>query len=248
MVCSCAGGRKVKANQYDCNQKVAEAIDLYNSKKYAKVKTLLSDVKMQCGGTSIMDTVLFYAGMANMKMKQYIEARSEFGHLVSDFPNSPLSEEAQFRAGLSVYLQSHSSSRDQTETREAIRMFRDFIDVFPNSPVVDSVSFYLDDAINKLAEKEFNNARFYDKNREYEAAVVYYKAFVQQFPDSKYSDLSRLNMAEMLIRLDRRSEAQDALQELMQYGKDKGILAKAKQLYSRTGPVEKGSEDAGDQN
>ncbi len=230
---SCAGGTKMHSKQYDCSKKLSEAMELYNNQKFSRVKTLLEDVKVQCNGSKVIDSVLYYLGMSNLKTKNYANARTEFHLLTQDFPNSPFYEDALFRVGLSVYLQSNSSSRDQTETHEAIRLLRDFLETRPSSSAADSASKYLNEAIEKLAQKEFDNARFYEKINEHEAAIVYYKAFVSQFPDSKLTDQAYLNIAELLVKLDRKGEAQEIIDQLLESGKDKEIINKAKMLRSR---------------
>jgi outer membrane assembly lipoprotein YfiO len=234
LLISCAGGAKIKSKQYDCSMKMSDALELYKKQKYSRVKTLLEDVKIQCSGSPVIDSVLYYLGMSDMHMKAYVDARTEFEALAQDFPNSPFYEEAQFRIGLSVYRQSHTSSRDQTETKEAIRLLRDFLETYPDGNMADSASKYLNDAVEKLAQKEFDNARFYEKIHEPEAAVMYYKSFVNEYPGSRLTDQACLNLAELLLKLDRKSEAQEVLDRLLESSKDKDVINKAKALRSST--------------
>jgi outer membrane protein assembly factor BamD len=202
-------------------------------KKYSKVKVTLEDVKIQCNGNPNMDSVYYFLGMADLKTKMYIEARSELERVVSDFPDSPLFYEAKFRAATTVYLLAHPSNRDQKETVEAVELFKDILEAYPTCPVADSVTYYLHLATDKLAEKEINNARYYVKMSEYESAVVYFQSFITQYPDSKFIDEAKITNAELLVKLERTDEARDALTDLVETGKDVNIVGKAKELQKK---------------
>ena len=233
LLISCAGGNKLKHSNYNCTAKVQQAIGKYNEKKYSKTATILEDVKLQCGGNPIMDTALYYLSMSYLRSKKYIEAHSEFERLARDFASSMSAEEAQFRIAQITYLQSNPPDRDQTETKDAIRLLRDFIDAHPDSPWADSADMYLSKANDKLAEKEFRNGLFYDKINEPDAAVVYYKAMIQEYPGSRFADQARLNLAQDLIGLKRYDEAREVLDELDSVSKNQEVLKKSKELRSR---------------
>ncbi|MBN1306822.1 MAG: outer membrane protein assembly factor BamD [Chitinispirillaceae bacterium] len=233
LVTSCAARKnKLEKMQIDCAQRVSKALLSYNTKKYAMALTRFEDARMQCSGTSIMDTVLFFLGMANAKTKKYLEARVEFQRLVQDFPGSPFFEEAKFRIGYVVFKQSNPANRDQKETREAIRLLDNFIELYPKSPFVDSAAFYRTEAYEKLATKDFRNAQFYEKINEPEAAVVYYRAFISQFIDSKMVDQARFNAFVLLLKLDRIGEAKELYDALIEKGKNKELQKEAKILFA----------------
>lgn len=221
-----------RSEQYSCSAELAKAVELYQKGRFSKAILALEEIKMQCGGGPVIDSVLYYIGMCNMGQKKYPEARAAFQDLARDYPNSPLSEEAQFRVGVSVYSESSAFYRDQEETKNAIRLFRDFLSNYPKSQMADSVSRYLEEAVDKLAKKEFENALFYEKNRQPESAAVYYKAFMNEFPDSKYANDVQLNLCKILIDLNRADEAKEILESLAQ-STDSGTAAKAKQMLKQ---------------
>lgn len=222
-----------RKHRYDCDAKIAKAFENYQLGKYSKVKTVLEEAKINCNGKPNMDSVYFHLGMSYLKTKMYIEARSELERVVSDYPDSPLFFEAKFRAATAVYLQAHPSNRDQKETIEAVDLFRNILEEYPSCPVSDSVTYYLNTAIDKLAEKEYDNARFYEKQGQYESAVVYYGTFVKQYPDSKYIDQAKITMAELLVKLERKSEAADIITDLVENSKNSMVVTKAKDLQKK---------------
>ncbi|MBN2189060.1 MAG: outer membrane protein assembly factor BamD [Chitinispirillaceae bacterium] len=230
---SCAHGNKVAKKRYECGERFAKALKKYEAKKYGAAKVILDDVKVQCAGHPVMDSAGYVLGMSLARLKMYAEARLEFTRLTQDFPRSPFFEEAQFRVGWSVFKSSLSVERDQTDTREAQRLFRDFLESFPSSKYADSAQACLKSAVEKLAEKEFNSARFYQKIGEKEAAVVCYKVFISEYPASAYTAQARLNLGQMLVELGRTAEAREVLNALVEEETKGDAARKAQELLRR---------------
>ncbi len=236
MVClimACAGGNKINPHRYQCSERVAKAIKKFNAGKYSSAKTILDDVKLQCAGNRVMDTAVYYLAMSLVHMRMYTDAKLEFTRFTQDYPRSPFFEEAQFRIGYCVFKSSLSVDRDQTETREAQKSFSDFLENYPSSPFADSAQKYLKIATNKLSEKEFAVAKFYQKTGEKEAAIVYYKTFITDYPASQFTAHARLNMGQLLIELGRKAEAREVLDEIIAQEKTGEIAVKAQQLLAR---------------
>lgn len=224
---------KKRVKLFDCSKAISEAVTYYNNGRYARVKTILENAKIQCSGSPVMDSILYYLGMSDIMEKNYIEARTSFELISQDYPNSPFHEEAQFRIGYAVFKQSHPSSRDQAETKEAIGLFRDFLDMSPSATVADSARKYLNLCLDKLAEKDFDAANFYIKINELESAVVSFKNFIQEYPESKYVDQARYTTADILIKLDRKSESREIIDALIQNCQNKDMVTKAHDLLKK---------------
>ena len=230
---SCAAGHKIKKPKYDCSSRVALAIQKYQKKKYSAAKTMLEDVKVQCAGADVLDTAQYYIGMSLIQMKLYPEAKLEFTALIQEYPNSSYYEEALFRSAYSVFKGSRSVDRDQTETREAYRQLADYLENYPSSAFADSAQKYLKITVNKLAQKDYDAAKFYQTIGEKEAAIVCYKAFIKDYPASEFTPLARFNMGQMLFDLKRMSEAREVLGALITQESDSDIAKKARELLAR---------------
>lgn len=223
---------KEKGRRFDCRERVEEAIARYEKGRYNDVKTKLDEVRYQCGGHSVIDTVLYYLGMAHLRSKQALEAKGHFERLVQHYPNSVFAQEALFRIGHASYQESNPYNRDQTETRQAIRELRVFLETYPEGSLADSARVYLDKCNDKLAHKQFSSARFYHRIDEYEAAVVYYRTLIEEFPHSAYVGQSKLYMAQALVKINRSGEALSVVEDLLEGDYKEEILKKARQLRS----------------
>ena len=232
---SCAHGNKLARKHYECSEQIAKAIKKYEARKYGSAKAILDDVKLQCAGSPVSDTAAYYCAMSFARMKMYTEARHEFTRFTQDFPRSPFFEEAMFRNGYCVFKSALSADRDQTETRDAQRLFTDFLESYPSSNFADSAQFYLKAAVNKLAEKEFEGARFYQKIGEKEAAIVCYKVFINDYPASSYTTQVRLYLGQLLVELGRTTEAREVLNALVAEEKNGDNAKKAQELLRRCG-------------
>jgi outer membrane protein assembly factor BamD len=234
VLASCASGSKVKAKHlYDCSDKLLEGIEKYEKKRFSSAQFLFSEIISKCPGHSANDTTLYYLGKSWLAMKKPDEAKLEFEHLVQTFPSSAFSDEARYLLGLSSYLASSPWYLDQTSTKDAQRILKAFIESNPQSLFADSARLYIAKCNDKLAEKEFQAARFYEKTQHYDAANVYFKYIVDEFPESPFVAQAKLSIAQDLIMLSRNSEAVVVLDELMQESKDESIIKKAGMLKQK---------------
>jgi outer membrane protein assembly factor BamD len=220
---------------YNCSKKIQEAVQRFSKRRYGDVQVTLADVKFQCSGHDAMDTVVFYLGKSLMMLKRTEEAITEFEELVRDFPNSPFAGEARFRIGHCSLIGSGRYDRDQAGTRDAIRELTEFAEANPDSPFADSARAYVKECREKLARKEFMNARFYEKIDEYESAVVYYKVFLEEYADSKLIPEVKLSMAENLLKINRITEARETIDELVNGDYDETVKNKARAIGTRIG-------------
>jgi outer membrane protein assembly factor BamD len=225
---SCASGSKVKTSHlYDCSAKLAEGIEKYGKKHYSAAQELFSEIISNCPGHSANDTTLYYLGKSWIALKKPDEAKLEFDHLIQMFPNSPFNEEARYLVGFTSYLASSPWYLDQTTTLEARNRLKAYIESNPGSPFTDSARVYILKCNDKLAEKEFEAARFYEKTNHYEAAIVYHKVIINDFPECSFVQKAKLSISDDLIQLSRNTEAIAVLDELLSETKDESIMKKA---------------------
>jgi len=228
-----AAWKSRRTRRYDCEKDLKRAVARYEKGRYNETKTILSETKYQCAGHSAMDSILYYLGMSQLRSKSPVEARTEFNRLVIDFPNSPFAEEAHFRIGHASYLASNPPERDQSKTKDAIRELEEFIDRHPQSVFADSARKYIEKCEEKLAYKEFQTGRFYQKIEKYEAAIVYYRALVEEYAHSRYAEESILSMAYSLAKVQRRAEARQVLEQLLEKQPTGEVAKKARSLIAR---------------
>jgi len=235
---SCSGPsakQLAKKGLYNCSERLQTAINRAERRNYTDAIRIFDEIKFQCGGSPLIDTVHYHTAVSYFRLKQYDEARAEFETLYAEFPRSPFVEEAHFRIAQMRYMQSRPFFRDQTETKDAMRLLNDYADLYPKGAYADSAKTLYVQSLNKLAEKEFNNARFYRRQREHNAALIYYRAVVSEYPESKFAPESLVGMTEMLVMLQRMREAAEAVGELDAAAFDEGLRTRIEAVRQKVG-------------
>jgi outer membrane protein assembly factor BamD len=236
MLLSCSGSspkKLIKQGLYKCQDRLQTAVQNVERRNFTNALRIFEEIKYQCGGSPMMDTVYYYTAISHFRSKQYEDARFEFETLYREHPRSPFVEEAHFRIAQMSYIRSLPSFRDQAETKEAMRLLGDYVSLFPQGGVADSARALFSSSLNKLAEKEFNIALFYRKQRQHEAALIYYRTVLSDYPDSKFATESIIGMAEMLVDLGRIQDAGEILEELDVSAFDDGLRARLEAVKQR---------------
>jgi outer membrane protein assembly factor BamD len=205
----------IKKGLYNCNGRLETAMKRIEKRNYNDAVRILNEIKYQCGGSSFMDTVYYHTAMSHFRLKQYVDARFEFENLQQEFPRSPFVEESYYRLGQMRFLRSKKWNRDQTETKEAIRLFGDYMDLYPDGVFADSVRHFNTIANEKLAEKEFRTAMFYRRQKEHEAALIYFNSLLTQYPQSKFISEATIGMVEALTAVGRVEDARETIEDLV---------------------------------
>jgi len=135
-----------------------------------------------------------YAAPAQYRIGQYLlekqmyqEARDEFEKTINDYPNSEWAKAAKFQIALSDSKRSSSPGYDQRVTGAALNEFKDFVKKFPEAELSEKARVHIDALHEKEAENDFLIARFYEKQKKYDSAKIYYNTIVDSYPDTKWS-------------------------------------------------------------
>lgn len=221
------------ASRFDCQERFERALRRFERRRYSEAAAQLEEIRFNCGGHGIIDSALYFLAMSYLQGKKPVEAQGVFERIVNNYPNSPFVPEARFRVAECVFGQSKDYSRDQSETRDAIVRYREFVQMHPHTPWADSAALRIDEAYDKLARKMFENARFYERIREYDAAAVYYRSLLSEYPRSHYVDDALVNLARALMERSRYSEAASVVEELLEESRPEEIRRRGEMLRQR---------------
>ena len=182
--CSSGASSKQSHTEY-CRIKYEKAEELYKKGKYGRAQDKLEDILSLCAGTGYMEQSQFLLAESYFNLEEWIEARGEYGSFVINFPGSPFVETAEFRKAISSFNMEFRVSRDEANTTIAMRDFERYLSNYPDSPLRDSVNYYYDLLVERLAEKEFQTGRLYLRMDKPQAAVIYFKEFLDTYQKSK---------------------------------------------------------------
>lgn len=140
----------------------------------------------------------FKIGQANKKAGNFDDAIVEFQKLVDSYPESEFVDDAKYEIAYCTYKASLKPHYDQTPTDVAIKQFEEFSEQYEDP----ELSREAHEALNQLKEKKaqsiYETAFFYERQKHYSSALIYYNEILEKFPDTDHAAkaLSRLKGVE----------------------------------------------------
>jgi outer membrane protein assembly factor BamD len=133
----------------------------------------------------------FDIGMVREKQKITDAAISAYAAVVEKFPNDRLAPNAQYQIGYLWLNVAKAGTKDIDATAKARTAFEDFLFRYPNSEKVPQARANLDFLSRKQTTSALDIAKYYDKQKHYRAAVIYYNEVIRQLPGSSESDKAK---------------------------------------------------------
>jgi len=121
----------------------------------------------------------------------FSEARKEFEKVISNYPNSEWSEAAKFQVAKTSSLSSLKPEYDQEASGEAIDKYEQFLKKHPQAELSKEAKKEVGSLTDKQAEKDFKVAEFYEKQKAYKSAEIYYEGVIKQYPDTVWANNAR---------------------------------------------------------
>jgi outer membrane protein assembly factor BamD len=188
LVLASCGKQQKLLKSTDNEAKYAAAIDYYEKNDYYRALQLFQQLINFYQGTEKAEKMQFYYAYCYYHQKDYVLASYYFKRFGNNYPRSSYAEEAMFMNAYCYFLDSPSSSLDQTNTLTAIKELQLFINFYPNSDRVDEASKLIDQLRAKLQRKDLDIANLYLKMKLFEAAIYSYKNILKDYPDSEYKE------------------------------------------------------------
>lgn len=189
---SCSDYQKLLKST-DPELKYNKAVEYFDKGDFMRASTLFDEISTYYKGTERSETVLNYIANSYMGQKDYYSASEYFKSYVKTYPKGKYIVDAKYMIGYCYYLDSPDARLDQTATYSALTAFQDFVDLFPESDKVQQAIKYMDELNDKLAYKEFLNAKLYFNlgnylGNNYESAVITAQNTLKKYPSTIYRE------------------------------------------------------------
>ncbi len=148
------------------------------------------------------DKAQYRLGLAYKKAEYYEEAIIAFQKLVDEYPQSPLAEKARYELASCAYRASLKPAYDSESTEKAVAAFKDFVEANRDGELEREADETLTRLVDNLAEKLFSIARFYEHQKHYRSALVYYREVLQKYPKSSFATAAAEKVKELLERIE----------------------------------------------
>src|SRR3954447_22045462 len=130
----------------------------------------------------------FNIGMAREKQGANDAAIQAYQAVVDKFPNEPIAVDAQYQIGYIWFTAAQLGTNDAAAAGSAKTAFQDFLFHYPKSEKAAQARKNLDILEHKQTSNSYKVAKFYDKQKYYRAAVIYYNEVIRQQPGSQESN------------------------------------------------------------
>lgn len=135
-----------------------------------------------------------FAGQAQYKIGLYLqekqmyqEARDEFEKTINDYPETEWAKAARYQIALADAKRSSEAQYDQRVTKAAIKEFEYFIKDYPDARLSQAAKSQIQKLREKEAENAFLVAVFYEKQKKYTAAKMYYTNVVEEYKNTSWA-------------------------------------------------------------
>src|SRR5437867_9346864 len=130
----------------------------------------------------------FDIGLAREKQGANDAAIQAYQAVVDKFPNEPIAVDAQYQIGYIWFTAAQLGTKDAAAAVNAKTAFEDFLFHYPKSEKAAQARANLEILEHKQTANSYKVAKFYDKQKYYRTAVIYYNDVIRQQPGSQESN------------------------------------------------------------
>ena len=147
------------------------------------------------------DQAQYQIGEVHKSVGDFEEAQKAYQQVVDEYPNSPLVSKARYQiAYCSMQASKHAQYNEQSADR-AIQEFQGFKENFPGNQQAVEADESIKVLRSKKAQTQYETAEFYERNKKYTSAKVYYQEVAQNYADTPFGDRAK-KKAEEAARLE----------------------------------------------
>ncbi|MGN1211725.1 MAG: outer membrane protein assembly factor BamD [Candidatus Cryptobacteroides sp.] len=185
---SCKSQYEMLLASNDSDAKYEAAFNFYNMGKFNKSAALFESLSMLTSGTERDDTVQYYWGLSNYKMKDYYTAEANFQKFIENYPRSPFTSEARYLRLDCLFRSTLRYELDQTPTYAAMTAISEYLREFPDTPHLESCAEMLTELEERLDTKAYESARLYYQMEDYLASRVALKNVLKDDAENIYRE------------------------------------------------------------
>ncbi|MDQ6654267.1 MAG: outer membrane protein assembly factor BamD [Verrucomicrobiota bacterium] len=143
----------------------------------------------------------FGIGRAAEKQGDANAAVAAYQAVVEKFPDDPIAADAQYQIGYIWYNAGRSGIHDAKAATNAKVGFEDFLYRYPKSEKAAQARENLRQLGQKQTANSYQIAKFYDKQKNYRAAVIYYNDVIRLQPGSAESVQAQRRVAQLRAKV-----------------------------------------------
>ena len=213
---------------YDKGDTALKAKKWLTAREYFKqvVETYTQSPYRPDAKLAVGDTYLEEGGADNIVL-----AMSEYREFLSFYPTNRRADYAQYKLGMTHFRQMRAPERDQTETRDAIREFQNFIVRYPMSPLMTDAQARLREAKDRIGKADFQIGLFYYRQKWWPGSIDRLSTLLKTDPEYSSRGEVYFYLAESYIKIKRQAQALPYYEKLVnEFPKDEHLQDARKRI------------------
>ncbi len=176
---------------------------------------------------------------ADFQQEKYVEATDRYRNFIKLHPTHPKVDYAAFRVGMcyvnqipsDFFFLPSSSEKDQSDVRNALNTFLEFINSYPHSEHIPEAQEQIAAMKKRLAQHEMRIAQFYMDHEHPMAAAGRFETVVRDYAGSGFDAEAMIKLGRIYIQEKEPDKAHAVLQKLIKdYPADKHVAEAMKLL------------------
>ncbi len=143
------------------------------------------------------DKSLFEMASCYRRAKKYSEAIDTYEKIINDYPSSSFNNEAKYEVAYTMYEASKDPEYDQESTQGALEKFERISKNTAIPSVAEEADKMLESLKSKKAMSDLKIAEFYERQKKYKSAIVYYKDVKARYPNTTAAEIAELKIQKL---------------------------------------------------
>jgi len=129
----------------------------------------------------------YRSGLVLQSLARYYEAEDAFNKVITNYPNSEWVTPAKFQVASCRASVSQGTDYDRGAAEEAKQQFEEFVKEHPDAKLSEEAEKNLTELRDEEAASNYNIGIFYEKQKAWESARIYYKEIIDTYPDCAWA-------------------------------------------------------------
>jgi len=213
---ACRGGFRV--NRFPTNESLyVAALQEYQKKHWGNAvlafEKLTNDLPAR---DTLLPRSYWYLGNAHERDDDHLLAAQSFTRLYESFPDDSLADDATLEAARSYRRMWRRPTLDATYGETALATYQTLLGLYETSDLIPAARREIAELEQWFATKNYETGRFYQRNKAWDSAILYYKYVLERWPNVPRARDALLRLAESYKAIRYRDDLAETCAKLRQ--------------------------------
>ena len=186
---------------------------------------------------SLLPRSFWYLAKSQQGRREWLLAAQSFSRLVEGFPEDSLADNAMLESARSYRRLWRKPTLDSQYGETALATYRQFLGLYPDSPLIKTANDELRGVEEWFAIKNFEIGRHYLRRKMYDSAIIYFRDVMRLYPEAPTARRAGLRMVQAYRSIKWSDEAKEVCTTLRrQYPSDQEVRSACGEVTAAVAP------------